>query len=179
VLLREYVPPWLKFGRPIECTDMEMRFRRQWPTQAFAGQRRAAPGTKSAPRSSRRRIELRYFALGDRISRVFECDKNRSRRAAVLAATLTVAPIHAFWLTGRNKTDRATQATTFELLGYATHNSILSSLLARRFEDITVDRSAESHSIAEFIFLTKLHGMYALAIITSRQIRASLVETTC
>jgi hypothetical protein len=134
VLLREHVPRWLKFDRPIECTDMEMRFRRQWPTQAFAGQGRAAPGTKPAPRSSRRRIELHYLTLCDRISGVIKCDKNRSRRAAVLAATLTVAPIHPFRLTGRNKTDRAAQATTFELLGYATHNPNPFTLLARRFE---------------------------------------------
>lgn len=60
----------------------------------------------------------------------------------MLAATLTMAPIHSFRLTSRNKTDRAAQATTFELLGCATHNLILSSQLARRFEDLTFDRSA-------------------------------------
>jgi hypothetical protein len=126
------VPRWPKFGRALECADMEMRFRRQWPAQAFAGQRRAAQGAKAATRSSRRRIELRNLTSCHRISRVFECDKNRSRGAAVLAATLTMAPIHSFRLTSRNKTNRTAQATTFELVGCGTHNLILSSWSARR-----------------------------------------------
>ena len=158
----------------------------------------------------------------------------------MLAATLTMAPIHSFRLTSRNKTDRAAQATTFELLGCATHNLILSSQLARRFEALTFDRSARkpvgeirrsrggdvsmfillqiieivrgrpeffnrilefcnaghrrgashaddrrrtrsraSRRLAEFIFLTKSHGMHTPAMIVSRQIRRSFIETTC
>jgi hypothetical protein len=36
VLLTEYMPCGLKFGRAIKCTDVEMRFSRQ--ASAFAGQ---------------------------------------------------------------------------------------------------------------------------------------------
>jgi hypothetical protein len=134
------VPRWLKFGRALECTDIEMRFGRQ--PRTFAGQSRSAPGAKPAPRPSGRRIELRYLTFSDRIGCVFECYKNRNRCTAVLAATLTMAPIHSFWLTSRNKTDSAAQATTFESLGCATHNLILSSKLARRLEDITFQTGA-------------------------------------
>ena len=47
-------------------------------------------------------------------------------------------------LTSRNKTNRAAQAATFELVGCAAHNLILSSWLARRLEEITFDRSASN-----------------------------------
>jgi hypothetical protein len=40
----------------------------------------------------------------------------------MLAATLTMAPIHSFRLTSRNKTDSAAQATAFELVRGAAHN---------------------------------------------------------
>ena len=144
--LREDVPRRPKMPSFVKGADMEMRFGRQRPAQAFAGQSRPAPGAKPAPGSSRRRIELRYLTLCDLISGVFECDKNRSRRATMLAATLTMAPIHPFRLASRYKPDCAAQATTFELLGCATHNLILSSWLACHFEDITFDRSAENRS---------------------------------
>jgi len=38
MLVGKYMPGRLKFGRPIECAEMEMRFRREGPAQAFAGQ---------------------------------------------------------------------------------------------------------------------------------------------
>ena len=40
----------------------------------------------------------------------------------MLTATLTMAPIDSFRLTSRNKTDRAAQAATFELVGRAVHD---------------------------------------------------------
>jgi hypothetical protein len=43
----------------------------------------------------------------------------------MLAATLAVAPIYALRFTCRSKTDRATQATTLELVGRAAHDLIL------------------------------------------------------
>ena len=118
------MPCWLKLGRAVEYSDVEMGFRRQWSAQTFAGQCRPAPRTKSPPGSSRRRIELSYLPFGDRVGRAIERDKNRSRRAAVLAATLTMAPIHSFGLAGRNKTDGTAQATTFELVGCGAHTLI-------------------------------------------------------
>jgi len=75
---------------------MEMCF--SWQPRAFAGQCWPAPGTKSPPGSSRRRIELSYLTLGDRICRAFECRKNRSRCAAMLAATFGMAPIYSLRL---------------------------------------------------------------------------------
>lgn len=53
---------------------------------------------------------------------MFECDKNRSRCAAMLTATLTMAPIYAFRLTSRDETHRAAQAAAFELVGCAAHH---------------------------------------------------------
>jgi hypothetical protein len=125
MLISEYVPGRLKFAGPIEYADMEMRFRRQWPAQAFAGQCRPAPGTKSPPGSSWRRIKLGNLSFGNRIGRVLESDKDRSRCAAMLAATFTMAPIYSRRLTSRNETDRAAQAAAFELVGRAAHNLIL------------------------------------------------------
>ena len=58
-------------------------------------------------------------------------DKYRSGGAAMLAATLTMAPIDALWLTSRDKTDRTAQTTTFELLGCTTHNSDPRNYLAK------------------------------------------------
>src|SRR5262249_1689314 len=52
----------------------------------------------------------------------FECDKNRSRRTAMLTATLAMAPINAFRLTSGNKTDGAAEAAAFVLVGRATHD---------------------------------------------------------
>jgi len=121
VLLREYVPGWPKFARAVERADIKMRLGRQ--PRAFTGQSRAAAGAKPAAGPSGRRVEFCYFALGDRISRVFECHKNRSRCTAMLAATLAMAPINSFWLTSRRKTDRAAQAAAFELVGRASHKS--------------------------------------------------------
>src|SRR5215469_8155017 len=117
------MPGWLKVGRAIERADMEMCF--SWQPRAFAGQCRPASGTKSPSGSSRRRIELRDLTLGDRISRAFECHKNRSRCAAMLATTLAVAPIYSLRLPSCSKTDRSAQATTFELLRRAGHDPIL------------------------------------------------------
>src|SRR5215472_9774596 len=96
-----------------------MRFGRQ--PGAFTGQGRPAPGAKPAAGSSRRGVELCYFAFGYRISRVFESDKDRSRCAAMLTATLAMTPINSFRLTSRQKTDRAAQAATFEFLSRASH----------------------------------------------------------
>src|SRR5262249_55215294 len=93
--------------------------------RAFAGQCRPAPGAEPAPGSSRCRIELGYLALGDCISRVLECDKDRSGCAAMLAATLAMAPIDAFRSTSRNKTDGTAEAATFEPVGRASHDPIL------------------------------------------------------
>jgi len=45
---------------------------------------------------------------------MFERDEDRSRRAAMLPATLTMAPIHTLRLTSSNKAHRAAQAATFE-----------------------------------------------------------------
>jgi hypothetical protein len=89
---REYVPRWLQFSRPIEGPNIEMRFGRQ--PDAFTSQGRSAPGTKPAPGFSQRRVELAYFALGDRISRLFERNEYRSRRSAVSTATLAMAPVY-------------------------------------------------------------------------------------
>jgi len=105
VFLREYVPRWLEFGRAIKCANIEMRFGRQ--PGAFTSQGRSAPGAKPAPGFSRRRIELGYFAFGDRISRLFECYEYRSRCAAMLTATLAMAPIYSLRPPGRDKTDCA------------------------------------------------------------------------
>ncbi len=124
-LLREYVPRRLKFGCPIEGADMEMGFGRQRPAQAFAGQGRPAPGTKSPPGSSRRRIELGDLPLGDGIGRALECDKDRSRCPAMLSATLAMAPIYSLRLTRCHKADRTAQAAAFELVCHAAHNPIL------------------------------------------------------
>ncbi len=114
VFVTEYVPCWLKVGRAIKRADMEMCFGRQ--ARAFAGQCRSAPAAEPAPGSPRRRIEFRYLAPRDRISRSFDRNKNRRGCAAMLTATFTMAPIHAFRLTGSNKTDGAAQAATFELV---------------------------------------------------------------
>ena len=70
VLLRKYVPRRPKFGRTIKRANIEVRFGRE--PRAFTGQGRSAPGAKPAPGFSRRRVELAYFALGDRISHLFE-----------------------------------------------------------------------------------------------------------
>lgn len=117
------MPCWLKFGRAIECTDMEMCF--GWQPRALAGQCRPAPGTKSPPGSARRRVELSYPTLSDRIRRAFECHKNRSRCAAMLTTTLAMAPIYSLRLTGCSKTDSTAQAATFELVSRAGHHPIL------------------------------------------------------
>jgi hypothetical protein len=100
----------------IKRPDMKMGLGRQ--TRAFAGQCRSTPGAEPAPRSSRRRIELCDLTRCDRIGGALERDKNRSRRAAMFAATLTMTPIYSFWLTARNKTDRTAQAAAFELAGH-------------------------------------------------------------
>ena len=119
MLLCEHVPGWPKFARAVERTDMKMRLGRQ--PHGFAGQCRSASTAKPASGSSRRRIELGYLTLRDRISRAFKRDKNRSGCAGMLAATLAVAPIYALRLTGCGKPDRAAQTATFELFGSATH----------------------------------------------------------
>src|SRR5262249_24125300 len=123
VLVGEDVPGWPKFARAVECADMEMRLGRQ--AHGFARQGRSTPGAKPACGSSRRRIELGYLTFCDRIRGVFECGKDRSRRAGMLTATLAVAPIYALRLAGRNKTDRVAKTATFELLGRAAHDLIL------------------------------------------------------
>jgi hypothetical protein len=123
----------------VKGADMEMGFGRQWTAQAFTGQGRAAPGAKPPPGSARRGIELGDLAFADGIGAAFERDEDGNRRAAMLAAALTMTPIDTFRLTSRNKTDRTAQATTFESVGCATHNLILSSWLARC---ITFDSSA-------------------------------------
>ena len=129
MLVGEDVPGWLKFGRPIECAEMEMRFRREGPAQAFAGQCRPALGTESPPGSSRRRIELGNLSSGNRIGRVIERDKDRGRRAAMLAATFAMAPINTLGTASRNKTDRAAQAAALKLVASNAHNPILPFVL--------------------------------------------------
>jgi hypothetical protein len=47
----------------------------------------------------------------------------------MLTATSTMAPIHSFRLTSRNKADSAAQATAFELVSRAAHNLILPLVL--------------------------------------------------
>ena len=125
VLFGEYVPGWPKLAGAVKCADIEMRLGRQ--AHGFASQCRAAPDAKPAPGSSRRRIELRYLTFSDRISGVLECDKNRSRCAAMLTATLAMAPIYAFRLTCRSKTHGAAEALTL-LVGRAAHDLILHPL---------------------------------------------------
>ena len=100
---------------------MEMRYR--WGWQAFAGQRRPAPGAKSSLGFPRRRIKLGYLTFGNRISFAVECHEDRNRRAGVLSTTLAMTPIYALGLTSRQKTDCAAQAATLELLGRAGHKS--------------------------------------------------------
>ena len=102
---------------------MEMRY--HWGWQAFAGQRRPAPGAKSSPGFPRRRIKLGYLTFGNRISLAVECHEDRNRRAGVLSTTLAMTPICPLRLAGRDKTDRTTEAATFELLDRAAHNLIL------------------------------------------------------
>jgi hypothetical protein len=145
VLLREYMPRRLKVGCAIECADIEMRFGRQ--PCAFAGQSRPAAGAKPAPCSSRRRVEFGYFTLGYRISHTFKGDKHRSGRAAMLAATLTMAPVDALWLTSRHKTDCTTQTTSFELVGCATHDLILPSLA--QLAALRTSPSTDSRNLGE------------------------------
>jgi hypothetical protein len=114
------MPSRLQLGRAVKRADMKMRF--GWQACAFAGQCRSAPSAKPAASSSRRRIELCYLAFGNSVSRMFECEKNRSWCAAMPAATFTMAPIDSFGLTGRNEMDRAAQAAAFELAGRAAHD---------------------------------------------------------
>src|ERR1700730_15218693 len=102
-LLWENVPRRQKSRGLIECTDMEMRFRR---ALAFAGQRRSAFGAESPPPTGRR-IELGYLTLGNGISPVSECRKDGDGCAAVFPTTLAVAPHHRFRLTGRHEAHRA------------------------------------------------------------------------
>ena len=115
------MPGWPKFARAVECADREMRLGRQ--PRAFTGQCRSATGAEPAAGSSGRGVEFCDFTFGDHVSRMFECHKNRSRRTAMLAATLAMAPINSLRLTSRRKTDGAAQAAAFELVGRASHKS--------------------------------------------------------
>ena len=110
------MPGRLKLSRPIKGADVEVRFARQ--SCAFAGQRRAAPGAKSPPCSSRCRIKFRYFAGGDRIRAALVRHEDRDRCAAVLPATLAVAPINPFGLTESHKPYRPADAPALELLAH-------------------------------------------------------------
>jgi hypothetical protein len=119
VLLGEHVPCRLKFGGAVERADIEMRFGRK--PGAFAGQGRPAPGAKTTTGPPRRGVEFCDFAFGDDLGRAFKGDKHRSRRAAMPAAALAMAPIDPFRLTRRRKADGAAQAATFELVSRAGH----------------------------------------------------------
>jgi hypothetical protein len=104
---------------------MEMRFSRRQGF-AFAGQRRPATGAESSPPTGRR-IELGYLAFGNDISGALECRKDGDGRATVFPTTLAMAPRHRYRLTGRYEAYRAAKAATFGLIGYVTHNLILST----------------------------------------------------
>ena len=102
---------------------MEVGFGRQ--TGALAGQGRAAPGAKSAPRPSRGRVEFRDLPFRDPIRRVIERDEDGDRCSAVAATTLAVTPIDALRPTGGDQADGAAQAAAFERLGCFTHDQVL------------------------------------------------------
>src|SRR5882672_9495832 len=95
----------------VEGADMEVRLGRQ--ARALAGQCRAASGAESACRPPRRRCEFADLAFGDAISRALEIDKDGNRRAAMLATTVAMAPVHPLRPARSNKPYRAAQATTF------------------------------------------------------------------
>src|SRR6266568_1265114 len=109
---------------------MEMRLARQ--ARALAGQCRAAFGAEAARRPAGCRFELGDLALGDPISRAFEIDKDGNRSAAVLATALAMAPIDALGLAGSNKTNRAAEAPTFELLNRVAHVSLPPGIRAEK-----------------------------------------------
>jgi hypothetical protein len=116
-LLAKILPRRLKPGCLIERADMEVGYRRG--RQAFAGQRRPAPGTESAPGLTWRRIEFGYFSFGDRISFAIECHEHRNWRASMPPTTLAMTPIYPLGLTGCDKTDLTAKAATLQLLGRA------------------------------------------------------------
>ena len=117
--------PYLIVPGFVKGADMEVRFGRQRPAQAFAGQCRPAPGTKSPPGSARRGIELGDLTFADGIGAALERDEDGNGRAAMLAAALTMAPIDAFRLPRCDKPHRTAQAAAFELLSRAAHNLTL------------------------------------------------------
>jgi len=112
----------LKSRGLIDCTDVEMRFTRRRQL-AFAGQRRSAAGTETPP-STGRRVELGNRTLGNGISAAVERRENGDGRAAVLPATLAMAPHNGIRLTHGDEAHSAAQAAAFESIGHATHNLI-------------------------------------------------------
>ena len=102
---------------------MEMRLRR--PGEAFTSQGRPASDAKATPRLPGRRIELGYLPFGNRISRQVIKREGCDRRAGMPSTTLTMTPIYCLGLSGRDKPDRAAEATTFQSLGRITHRLIL------------------------------------------------------
>jgi hypothetical protein len=105
----------LKLRRVPKCADMKMRFVRALP---FAGQRRAAPGAKSAPPPGRR-IEPGDLPLSNGIRVALEGHKDRNRRAAMLPTTFAMAPHHRFRLTAGHEAYGAAQTAPFELIAHA------------------------------------------------------------
>jgi hypothetical protein len=72
---------------------------------------------------------------------VFECNEDGNGCATVSTTTLAMAPIDPCRLARSDKTDRATQAATFELVGRAAHNLMLHivlELVVRRKSDAAV-----------------------------------------
>jgi hypothetical protein len=110
----------LKLRSITKCADMKMRFIRAF---AFAGQRRSASGTKSAP-PARRRIELRDLTISNDVRVVFERHEDGDGRTAMLPATLAMAPRYRFRLSGGHEAYGAAQATAFELIAHAAELSV-------------------------------------------------------
>src|SRR5690348_6256166 len=102
---------------------MEMRLRR--PGQAFTSQGRPASGAKATPRLPGRRIKLGYLPFSNRISLHVIKREGRDRCAGMPSTTLTMTPIYRLGLSGRDKPDRAAEATTFQSLDCITHRLIL------------------------------------------------------
>jgi len=78
-----------------ERADMKMYIRRAF---TFACQGGPAPSAETA-QPARGRIEPGYLPLDHGIGVTSEYDENRNGRAAMLAATLTMAPRHPLWFT--------------------------------------------------------------------------------
>jgi hypothetical protein len=102
-----------------ECTDMEIS--QSWQADSFASQRRSTPGAKTSLGLPRRRLKFGDLAFGNGVGVAFEGDENGDWRAAMFPAALAMTPSHALWLTRRDKSNGAAQASAFKSLGCLPH----------------------------------------------------------